>query len=79
MAIDPKALNETQLQNLIENHRKRGAVGAPLYLESLRELEERKGKGLNFDTSFSVIGQAAAEGRFLSYKELADASGADWG
>jgi hypothetical protein len=79
MEIDPKTLSEAQLRNLIENHRNRGAVNASLYLDALRELEERKGKGLSFDKSFSIIKQAASEGRFLSYKELADASGADWG
>ncbi|HLY54019.1 MAG TPA: hypothetical protein VKS60_00595 [Stellaceae bacterium] len=50
----------------------------PACLEAMRELERRTGKGLEFDKSYDLIRAAAARGRFLSYKELADASGADW-
>jgi hypothetical protein len=41
-------------------------------------LEKRKGKGLDFDKSLSIILDAAKERRFLSYIELAEASGTDW-
>jgi hypothetical protein len=41
-------------------------------------LEKRKGKGLDFEKSLSIILEAAREARFLSYRELADANGADW-
>ena len=34
---------------------------------------------MDFDKSFAIIRQAAKEGRFVSYKELADASDTDWG
>jgi hypothetical protein len=78
MPIDVEKLSTTQIEILIENHRTKKATGAPLYADALRELEKRKGKGLDFDKSLSIIWQAAIEGRFLSYKELADASGADW-
>ncbi len=79
MAIDVENLSVGELENLIENHRRRRATNTPLYLDALRELEKRKGKGLDFDRSLSIILQAAREGRFLSYKELADFSGVDWG
>jgi hypothetical protein len=78
MAIDVAALSIGQLENLIENHRKKNATTSPLYIDALRELERRRGKGLDFDKSLSIIFQAAKEGRFLSYKELADASGVQW-
>lgn len=68
-----------ELENLITNHRKKGATDAPLYLDACQELEKRKGKGLDFDKSLQIILRAASEGRFLSYKELADQSGANWG
>ena len=79
MAIDPETLTVAQLQNQIQNHRDKHSTDLPLFVDALRELEKRKGKGLDFDKSFSIISRAAKEGRFLSYKELADASGADWG
>jgi hypothetical protein len=79
MPIDIATLTIGQLENLIQNHRRKRATDAPLYVDALRELEKRRGKGLDFDKSLSIILEAARERRFLSYKELADASGADWG
>jgi hypothetical protein len=78
MPIIVEALPTDQLNNLVANHRRQRATNAPLYLDALRELGKRKGKGLEFDKSLSIILQVAKERRFLSYKELADASGADW-
>lgn len=78
MAFELAALSIGQLQNLIENHQTKGATNVQIYTYALQELETRGGKGLDFHKSVSIISQAAKEGRFLSYKELADASGADW-
>jgi hypothetical protein len=79
MPIDVAKLSDDQLKNLIENHRRKNATAAPAYVDALREWQVRKGKGLEFEKSFYIIKAAAREHRFLSYKELADASGADWG
>jgi len=79
MPIDVKTLTIDQLEALIDNHRRKGATTAQLYLDALSELEKRKGKGLEFAKSLSIILKAARDGGFLSYKELADASGVDWG
>jgi hypothetical protein len=78
MPIDLEKLSTVQVETLIKNHRTKKATDAPLYADALRELEKRKGKGLDFDKSLAIIWQAAKERRFLSYKELADASGAVW-
>jgi hypothetical protein len=78
MPIAVQTLTDDQLQNLIENHRRQKATSAPVYLDALREWQIRKGRGLDFDRSFEIITAAAKEHRFLSYKELADASGAVW-
>jgi hypothetical protein len=78
MPIDVETLSDNELENLIENHRRKRASHAPLYVDALRQLGKRKGKGLEFDKSLSVILNAAKEGRFLGYKELTDASGADF-
>ena len=69
---------DQQLKNIIDNHRRAGALDKPDYLNALRELARRKGKELDFDKSFALVRKAAAEKRFLGYKELADESGADW-
>ncbi len=79
MPIAVTPLPTDKIENLVANHRAKGATAAPLYIEALAELERRKGKGLNFEKSLAIILQAAKDRRFLSYKELADASGVDWG
>jgi hypothetical protein len=76
--IDVAKLSDQQLKNIIANHRRQGATDRALYLEALEEEARRGGKGLDFNKSFEVIQYAAQEGRFVTYKELADASGADW-
>jgi hypothetical protein len=78
MAIEVTKLTDEQLNNVIDNHRRKGATNSPLYLDALAEEARRTGGGLDFEKSFEIIRRAAAEGRFVSYKELADASGADW-
>jgi hypothetical protein len=79
MPIDVLKLTDRELENLMENHRRKGATNRPIYMDAMRELEKRKGGGLDFDKSYNLILEAAREGRFLSYKELADGSGAEWG
>ena len=78
MPIDVESLSDVELKTLIANHRRKNATHAPLFLQALRELELRIGKGMDFEKSFAIIREAAQHHRFLSYKELADASGADW-
>jgi hypothetical protein len=70
--------SDRQLKALIDNHRARNATDRPLYIAALEEYAARRGNGLSFSRSMEVIREAAGEGRFLSYKELADRSGATW-
>lgn len=76
--INVAQLSDKQLKALIENHRARNATDRPVYAQALDELARRRGKGLSFQRSMEIIREAARTGRFLSYKELADASGATW-
>jgi hypothetical protein len=76
--IDLAALDTDGLKNLIANYRAHGATESPTYVAALSELERRIGGGLDFDKSYRVIRDAAKNRRFVSYKELADASGVEW-
>ena len=76
--IDVCALTDKQLDNVIENHRRKGATSLPLFSQALEERAKRKGRGLSFAASRDALAAAAREGRFMSYKELADVSGAKW-
>lgn len=77
MPIDPKTLDDAGLQNLIDNYRRQG-VQDETYLAALAEHGKRKGKGLDFDTTVKVVRNAAAQSRYISYGEVAEASGAGW-
>lgn len=79
MSIDVAKLTIDQLRTLIGNHRAKQRTDAPLYVEALGELARREGKGLNFDKTKEIVLKAARERRFLSYKEIADASDVEWG
>jgi hypothetical protein len=76
--IDVTKLTDRELTNLIDNHRARNATDRPIYLEALEEQTCRRGRGLTFQKSFEAIRRSAVDGEFLSYKDLADASGVDW-
>lgn len=78
MPINVENLSVAELENLVRNHRIKHATAAPVYLEALQELERRQGKGLDFEKTLVVVRQAVKAHRYLSYKELADVSGANW-
>jgi hypothetical protein len=71
-------LTDQQLKNIIENYRRNGMLSDAVYVEALAEQAHRIGKGLDFTKSYNAIRNSAVEGRFISYKDLADASGAEW-
>jgi hypothetical protein len=71
-------LTDQQLKNIIENYRRKGMMSESVYIEALAEQARRIGNGLDFNKSYNAILRSAAEDRFISYKDLADASGAEW-
>jgi hypothetical protein len=60
------------------HHRRHKATDKAIYLDALTEDGRRRGGGLTFEKSREIILKAAAKGHFLSYKDLADASGVKW-
>src|SRR5206468_3065380 len=78
MPIDVKTLNDASLQNIIDNHRRRGVIRESVYSEAIAEQARRRSKGLTFEVTMAVISQAARAGRFLSYGEVAEANGVQW-
>ena len=79
MPRDLKEMTAERLRILIGNHERLGRTDEPQYIDAKDELDKRLSQGLNFQTSLRIISSAAREGRFLSYKDLADASGVEWG
>lgn len=69
---------DDELNNLIYNHRQRKAFDRPVYAHAIEEWHRRHGGHLNLQISVDFIHAAAAERRFVSYGELAQANGCDW-
>jgi len=69
---------DEQLRNLIYNHERKGQFDKPAYGEALAELNQRNSNLLDFGKTFEIVVRAAAERRFVSYGEIAEANGADW-
>lgn len=72
------AWDDKQRANLVANYRRLGKEGDAYYLDVLAETARGKGRGLDFEKTFRAFLKAAEEGRFLSYKQLADESGVAW-
>jgi hypothetical protein len=71
-------LTDSEIERYVAYHRPQAGLGSPDYLAALEEREKRQGGGLNFGRTFEIVRQAAAEGRFLSYGEVAEHSGLTW-
>jgi len=71
-------LTDQQLKNIIENYRRKAMTSESMYVEALAEQARRIGNGLDFNKSYNAIWRSAVQGRFMSYKDLADASGAEF-
>jgi hypothetical protein len=75
---DVAALTVEQLETLIENHRRQGALTAPLFGKAVTELARRRTGPLDLHKTLALVRAAAAEGRFLSYGEVARAQSLAW-
>ncbi|WP_201860527.1 hypothetical protein [Microvirga soli] len=76
-----KPLEEYDLKTLegwIDAFRRNGLESDPDFPRLLQERERRGTHGLDFEKTRLVIHQAAAEQRYLSYKDVADASNVPW-
>lgn len=71
-------LSDIELKNLIDNHRRLGATDRRTYAKAMAEYHRYNAPKLKLDVSLAYLRQAAAEGRFVSYGELAEANGASW-
>ena len=78
MPVDLKSKTDRELDRLIKNHHDKGRTAAPLCQAALAERARRKAPGVDIRKSLEQLYIAARERRCLCYKDLADASGADW-
>lgn len=69
---------DNELQNIIDNYRRKELTSDAYYLSALKEMVRRKGGGLDFDKTLHAVLKAARAGTYLSYAQLAEESGVDW-
>jgi len=69
---------DSELQNIIDNYRRKALTSDVYYLQALEDMARRKGGGLEFDKTLRAVLKAARAGNYLSYGQLAQESGVDW-
>jgi hypothetical protein len=77
MSVDVSTKTLAELENFERNHRQAGKTDTPFFHALLREMEVRR-RGLDLEKSLACVIAAAAQRHFVSYKELAEASGLSW-
>jgi hypothetical protein len=78
VAVDLEAKSDQELENIVANHRRLKKYGATLFLAALVLLERRKSGGFDIEETVRIIRRYAVDRKFLSYKDIADASGLEW-
>jgi hypothetical protein len=76
--IDVTKLLDDQLKTLVEHHQTHGRTGEPNYIDAVAEMAKRDAPELDLGRSLATILEAARTSRFISYSDLAQASGAKW-
>jgi hypothetical protein len=77
-AGDLAAKSEDEIAAWMANHERLGQTQSPLYASLVTELARRRDLGLRPERSLDCLMQAAKAGRFVSFGELAEASGVAW-
>jgi hypothetical protein len=78
VAIDIESKSKEELENIVANHRRLKKYSAPLFLKAVAQLERKKTGSFDLEKTVTVIRASAVNRRFLSYKDVAEASGLDW-
>jgi hypothetical protein len=78
MPIDFSDKDIGQIENIIKNYRDHGQTDSEAYIDALRELELRRGKGLDLQKTLDFVVEAAKAHRYVGYKEIADLNGFEW-
>ena len=73
--IDLTNKTKSELDNLLDNYRRKGLTKHPVFLEALQRREALHGKTLDFDKTLEAIRQSARDGVCVSYDEVAVRTG----
>ncbi len=76
--MDLASKPDDEIDTWIANHERVKKIDSDLYRSLIVEKGRRHGRGLCIDVSIHAMTQAAKNGRFISYGELAEANGIEW-
>lgn len=75
---DVVTLSDKDIKTLIKNYQLRRETARPYYQELIVEANRRTCGDLNIEKSIAVITDAARRGSYITYGDVAKASGCDW-
>ncbi len=78
MATDLRTKSVKDLKTIVENHQRSNKTAAASYTAATAELARRETGTLDVEMTMGIIAGYAKRRAFLSYKDIADASGAIW-
>ncbi len=73
--IDLSTKTKVELDNLLDNYRRKAMTRTPVFLEALERREVLFGKTLDFEKTLEAIRQSARDGVCLSYDDVATRTG----
>jgi 5-methylcytosine-specific restriction protein B len=78
MAVNLEAKSTKELETIIGNCVRLNRTSDPIYAASRGILENRRTGDFDMEKTVAAIINSGKAGRFLSYKDIADASGLNW-
>jgi len=78
MSVDLGTKSTAELETIIRNCERLGRITETIYLDAKREIAGRRSGNLAPEKTIRAIVQCGREGRYMSYKDIADANGMEW-
>jgi hypothetical protein len=78
MAVDLDAKTTQELETIVANCQRLGGTGQPICLDAARILDAHRNGDYGMDKPVAAIRDYDRQSRFLSYKDVANASGHEW-
>jgi hypothetical protein len=79
MAIDLEAKTTKELEIIIANCQRLNRTGDARCIAASKILDDRRNGDYNMEKTIAAICEHGKQGQFLSYKDVANASGLEWG
>ena len=78
MAVDLESKSTADLQTIVANCKRLNQTDSPRFIAARQILEQRRTGDYNIEKSIAAIRHYGERGKFLCYKDIADASGLNW-